>query len=53
MHLQVHQLTYEDIVKHEKYELLRSTRFLGGLVWYLINTRRIDGLLKDFLQRDG
>ncbi|XP_062843855.1 28S ribosomal protein S22, mitochondrial [Trichomycterus rosablanca] len=49
----VHALTYEDIVKHEKYELLRSTCFFGGLVWYLIDTRRIDGLLAEFLQKDG
>ncbi|KAI5624231.1 28S ribosomal protein S22, mitochondrial, partial [Silurus asotus] len=48
----VHTLTYEDIEKHGKYELLRSTRLFGGLVWYLVSRRRIDGLLMDMLQRD-
>ncbi|XP_067221556.1 28S ribosomal protein S22, mitochondrial [Chanodichthys erythropterus] len=45
-------LTYEDIEKHGKYDLLRSTRFFGGLAWHLANGRRIDGLLVNMLQRD-
>ncbi|CAM4556870.1 hypothetical protein PO909_002713 [Leuciscus waleckii] len=45
-------LTYEDIEKHGKYDVLRSTRFFGGLAWHLVNGRRIDGLLVDMLQRD-
>ncbi|KAK7156916.1 hypothetical protein R3I94_006841 [Phoxinus phoxinus] len=45
-------LTYEDIEKHGKYDLLRSTRFFGGLAWHLVGGRRIDGLLVDMLQRD-
>ncbi|KAL1259996.1 hypothetical protein QQF64_007823 [Cirrhinus molitorella] len=45
-------LTYEDIEKHGKYDLLRSTRFFGGLAWHLVNGQRIDGLLVDMLQRD-
>uniref|UniRef100_A0A8C0YAJ5 Mitochondrial ribosomal protein S22 n=1 Tax=Cyprinus carpio carpio TaxID=630221 RepID=A0A8C0YAJ5_CYPCA len=45
-------LTYEDIEKHGKYDLLRSTRFFGGFAWHLVNGRRIDGLLVDMLQRD-
>ncbi|XP_056330101.1 28S ribosomal protein S22, mitochondrial [Danio aesculapii] len=45
-------LTYEDIEKHGKYDLLRSTRFFGGLAWHMVNERRIDGLLVDMLQRD-
>ncbi|XP_051965635.1 28S ribosomal protein S22, mitochondrial [Xyrauchen texanus] len=48
----VHELTYEDIEKHGKYDLLRSTRFFGGLVWHLVTGRRIDGLLIDILGRD-
>ncbi|XP_051534513.1 28S ribosomal protein S22, mitochondrial [Myxocyprinus asiaticus] len=48
----VHKLTYEDIEKHGKYDLLRSTRFFGGLVWHLVTGRRIDGLLIDILERD-
>ncbi|XP_053342394.1 28S ribosomal protein S22, mitochondrial [Clarias gariepinus] len=47
----VHTLTYEDIEKHGKYELLRSTCLFGGLVWHLVSSRRIDGLLLDMLQR--
>ncbi|XP_036412553.1 28S ribosomal protein S22, mitochondrial [Colossoma macropomum] len=48
----VHALTYEDIEKFGKYDLLRSTRFFGGLVWFLASSRRIDGLLTDMLQRE-
>ncbi|CAI5775531.1 Uncharacterized protein PODLI_1B001475 [Podarcis lilfordi] len=48
----VHQRTYDDIEKHGKYDLLRSTRHFGGMVWYFTNRKRIDGLLIDMLQRD-
>ncbi|XP_058846369.1 small ribosomal subunit protein mS22-like isoform X2 [Acipenser ruthenus] len=48
----VHNLTYEDIGKHGKYDLLRSTRHFGGMVWYLVNGKKIDGLLIDMIQRD-
>ncbi|KAK2868832.1 hypothetical protein Q7C36_000703 [Tachysurus vachellii] len=48
----VHTLTYEDIEQHGKYELLRSTCLFGGLVWFLVSSRRIDGLLLDMLQRE-
>ncbi|XP_053506962.1 28S ribosomal protein S22, mitochondrial [Ictalurus furcatus] len=48
----VHTLTYEDIEKHGKYELLRSTCLFGGLVWHLVSSRRTDGLLLDMLQRE-
>ncbi|XP_048845151.1 28S ribosomal protein S22, mitochondrial [Brienomyrus brachyistius] len=48
----VHRLTYEDIDKRAKYELLRSTRHFGGLVWHLVTVRRVDGLLVDMLQRE-
>ncbi|XP_056612092.1 28S ribosomal protein S22, mitochondrial [Triplophysa dalaica] len=50
--IRVHTLTYEDIEKHGKYDILRSTRFFGGLTWHLVNGQRIDGLLVDMLQRD-
>lgn len=49
---QFHHQTYEDIDKHGKYDLLRSTRHFGGMVWYLVNKKRIDGLLIDQIQRD-
>ncbi|XP_060690854.1 28S ribosomal protein S22, mitochondrial [Hemiscyllium ocellatum] len=51
-YIRVHHQTYEDIDKNGKYDLLRSTRHFGGLVWYLVNRRRIDGLLIDMIQRD-
>ncbi|XP_059188022.1 28S ribosomal protein S22, mitochondrial [Centropristis striata] len=50
-YLRVHAATYEDLEKHGKYELLRSTRHFGGLAWYLLNARRVDGLIVDMLQR--
>ncbi|KAJ8367922.1 hypothetical protein SKAU_G00079500 [Synaphobranchus kaupii] len=51
-YIKVHQATYEDIERQGKQDLLRSTRHFGGLVWYLVNSRRIDGLVTDMLQRD-
>uniref|UniRef100_A0A673ZBG0 Mitochondrial ribosomal protein S22 n=1 Tax=Salmo trutta TaxID=8032 RepID=A0A673ZBG0_SALTR len=41
-----------DLEKMGKYDLLRSTRHIGGLVWYLVNARRVDGLIIDMLQKD-
>ncbi|XP_068173858.1 small ribosomal subunit protein mS22 isoform X1 [Antennarius striatus] len=51
-YIRVHVAVYEDMDKHGKYELLRSTRHFGGLAWYLVNARRVDGLLVDMLQKD-
>lgn len=48
----VHAATYEDLEKHGKYELLRSTRHFGGLAWYLVNARRVDGLVVDMLKKE-
>ncbi|KAJ3590200.1 hypothetical protein NHX12_008154 [Muraenolepis orangiensis] len=50
-YIKTHTATYEDLEKHGKYELLRSTRHFGGLAWYLVGVRRVDGLLVDMLQR--
>ncbi|TRY58041.1 hypothetical protein DNTS_022695 [Danionella cerebrum] len=50
--IKIFRLAYEDIDKHGKYDLLRSTKFFGGLAWYLCSCRRIDGLLVEMLQRD-
>lgn len=47
-----HAATYEDLEKMGKYDLLRSTRHIEGLVWYLVNARRVDGLIIDMLQKD-
>uniref|UniRef100_A0A8C9AEI2 Mitochondrial ribosomal protein S22 n=1 Tax=Prolemur simus TaxID=1328070 RepID=A0A8C9AEI2_PROSS len=51
-YIKVHHQTYEDIDKHGKYDLLRSTRHFGGMAWYFVNKRKIDGLLIDQIQRD-
>ncbi|XP_071327807.1 small ribosomal subunit protein mS22 [Trachinotus anak] len=51
-YITVHAATYEDVDKHNKYELLRSTRHFGGMVWYLVNARRVDGLIVDMLKRE-
>ncbi|KAK2090410.1 28S ribosomal protein S22, mitochondrial, partial [Saguinus oedipus] len=51
-YIKVHHQTYKDIDEHGKYDLLRSTRYFGGMVWYFINNKRIDGLLIDQIQRD-
>ncbi|GAB5576800.1 28S ribosomal protein S22 [Prionailurus iriomotensis] len=48
----IHHQTYEDIDKHGKYDLLRSTRHFGGMAWYFVNKKKIDGLLIDQIQRD-
>ncbi|KAL0973386.1 hypothetical protein UPYG_G00202780 [Umbra pygmaea] len=51
-YIRVHKLTYEDVENQGKYDLLRSTRHFGGLAWYLVNARRVDGLIIDMLQKD-
>ncbi|XP_028374804.1 28S ribosomal protein S22, mitochondrial [Phyllostomus discolor] len=51
-YIKIHHQTYEDIDKHGKYDLLRSTRHFGGMAWYFVNKKRIDGLLIDQIQRD-
>ncbi|XP_019950630.2 small ribosomal subunit protein mS22 [Paralichthys olivaceus] len=50
--IRVHAATYEDLDKHGKYELLSSTRHFGGMAWYLVNARRVDGLIVDMLKRE-
>ncbi|XP_069505685.1 small ribosomal subunit protein mS22 [Ambystoma mexicanum] len=51
-YIRVHHRTYEDIENAGNYDILRSTRHFGGMVWYLVSRRRIDGLLIDMLNRD-
>uniref|UniRef100_A0A3Q3KL32 28S ribosomal protein S22, mitochondrial n=2 Tax=Monopterus albus TaxID=43700 RepID=A0A3Q3KL32_MONAL len=51
-YIRIHARTYEDVDKHGKYELLRFTRHFGGMAWYLVNARRIDGLIVDMLKRE-
>lgn len=48
----MHAVTYEDLDKHGKYGLLHSTRHFGGMAWYLLNARRVDGLIVDMLKKE-
>ncbi|KAJ4935214.1 hypothetical protein JOQ06_016750 [Pogonophryne albipinna] len=50
--IRVHSATYEDLDKHGKYDLLRSTRHFGGLTWFLLNARRVDALIVHMLKRE-
>ncbi|EDO42349.1 predicted protein, partial [Nematostella vectensis] len=45
--LQVHQHVYDDINANSKFELLRSTRHFGGLLYYLTRLRKLDNLLDE------
>ncbi|XP_075057774.1 small ribosomal subunit protein mS22 [Mixophyes fleayi] len=51
-YIKIRNHTFEDIDKQRKYDLLRSTRHFGGMVWQLCSQKNIDGLLIDMLQRD-
>ncbi|KAM4821341.1 small ribosomal subunit protein mS22 isoform 2-T2 [Thomomys bottae] len=51
-YIQIHHQTYKDIDRQGKYDLLRSTRHFGGMAWYFVNKKTIDGLLIDQIQRD-
>ncbi|XP_068135275.1 small ribosomal subunit protein mS22 isoform X2 [Hyperolius riggenbachi] len=51
-YIKIRNEVFEDIDKQGKYDLLRSTRHFGGMVWYLCSLKNIDGLLIDMLQRD-
>ncbi|KAM5164803.1 small ribosomal subunit protein mS22 [Mantella aurantiaca] len=51
-YIEIRNQTFEDIDKQRKYDLLRSTRHFGGMVWYFCCLKNIDGLLTDMLQRD-
>ncbi|XP_019359217.1 PREDICTED: 28S ribosomal protein S22, mitochondrial isoform X2 [Gavialis gangeticus] len=51
-YIRIHHQIYDDIDKTAKYDLLRSTRHFGGMVWYLVNKKTTDGLLMDMIQRD-
>jgi len=42
---------YDDIDKKGTYDELHSTRFFGGLVFYLVCVARLDGLILDRLKR--
>lgn len=46
---QVHKTVHADVDSRGVYDLLRSTRHFGGLVWQLMTEDKIGGLLKDML----
>ncbi|XP_028394281.1 28S ribosomal protein S22, mitochondrial-like [Dendronephthya gigantea] len=51
-YIKVHQRTYEDINRTRSFDLLRSTRHFGGLVYYLTKQKILTWLLVDILKRD-
>ncbi|XP_046851351.1 28S ribosomal protein S22, mitochondrial-like [Xenia sp. Carnegie-2017] len=51
-YIRVHQHTYEDLHKKQAYDLLRSTRHFGGMVYYFAKHKRLTWLLVDMLKRD-
>ncbi|XP_074625527.1 small ribosomal subunit protein mS22-like [Acropora palmata] len=51
-YIRVHQRTYDDIVFSKKFDLLRSTRHFGGLVYYLAKAQRIMELLEDMMAKE-
>lgn len=48
---QVHCAVYEHIDSNRLYDLLRSTKYFGRMVWYLITEKSISNLLEDMLKR--
>ncbi len=50
--LQVAEKVYEHVAFSERYDDLRSTRHFGGMTFYFVWDKRIDGLLMDMLQRE-
>ncbi|XP_070800970.1 small ribosomal subunit protein mS22 isoform X2 [Pituophis catenifer annectens] len=51
-YIRIHHETYEDIDKYGKYDLLRSTKYFGGMVWYFVIRKKTEGLLLDMIQRN-
>ncbi|XP_069583918.1 small ribosomal subunit protein mS22 [Ranitomeya imitator] len=51
-YIRIRNQTFEDADRQGKYDLLRSTRHFGGMVWHLCSEKKVDGLLVDMLQRD-
>ncbi|XP_020630517.1 28S ribosomal protein S22, mitochondrial-like [Orbicella faveolata] len=51
-YIRVHHQTYEDIFRDKKFDVLRSTRHFGGLVYYLAKSQRIVEILDDMMERE-
>ena len=50
--VQVHYRTYEDLLTHKKFEILRSTRHYGGLLYYLAKQKKLNELLDNMMDRE-
>ena len=42
---QVHERVYDDVDRKSLYHLLESTRHYGGMLYFLVSHKRINGLL--------
>ena len=45
-------LTYDHILEHNKFDLLRSTRYFGPMAFYYAFEGKIDKLLSDMIERN-
>ncbi len=51
--LQIHHVVYDHADEYKLHDLLRSTKYFGSMVWYLVTVKNsIAGLLKDMLSRN-
>ena len=48
----VHHMVYDDIDQRGLYDLLRSTRHFGGLLWYLMTRQLLKGILEEMLEKN-
>ncbi|KAJ7393225.1 28S ribosomal protein S22, mitochondrial [Desmophyllum pertusum] len=51
-YIRVHQQTYEDIFANKKFDVLRSTRHFGGLVYCLTKQQRIVEIMDDLMDKE-
>nr|XP_058968608.1 small ribosomal subunit protein mS22-like [Pocillopora verrucosa] len=51
-YIRVHHRTYEDLLTHKKFEILRSTRHYGGLLYYLAKQQKLNELLDNMMDRE-
>lgn len=49
-YIEVFEAVYEDINKNGLFDSLRSTRYLGGLIFYLAKTFQMDKIILDMLR---
>jgi small subunit ribosomal protein S22 len=51
-YIEIHKTVYDDIIENNLYDLLHSTRHFGGLVWYIVRTKKVQGFVENLLKRD-